>query len=208
MIMGILSFIGGAISAIGSAIGLALSVIVAPKIFTISTILQAIAIALGLLKNEKPDDLGDRVLQAEEKGIKPENYKVHADYQKEIDNFKVDPKRSAEISQVDKLKKFIEYTGMGIADKYQIDPTQFVTSEILKNSSFYNKDRVSAYIQAFSDSRLELDNVTKYMEGKITSIDDIKNVREALLTAEKRIPGNESRSDNELLSLVNSVKRV
>ena len=121
--MGIFSFIGGCISAIGSAImgssivqaAIAVGTWVAASVMALSLpqillsvyICVLIAKELGILgpeQNEKDvEELGDRVIQAREKGIKPENFKTYEEYMKEIENFKIDPSKTAKIGLKDKL---------------------------------------------------------------------------------------------------------
>jgi len=108
-------------------------------------------------------------LQAEEEGIKPEKFEKFEEYQKKIDEFKVDPVKSNEISNDDKNRKFIEYTGMAIADKFEVDPTKFLINEIPKNPDFYTKERVNSYIETFSNTKKNLDTISNYMDNKITT---------------------------------------
>jgi len=205
----IASFASGAFAAIGGAIGGALAVFSSPQVMAISLAIKAIATTIGLIsKNQEPEEIGDKVYQAEEKGIKPEKFDKFEEYQKEIDNFKLDPKKSEEISTDDKLKKFIEYAGMGIADKFEVDPTKLITNEIVKNNKFYTDERVCAYVEAFGETKTPLDEISKYMDGDISDINEIKSVRNTLIDGEKRIPGNEGKNDVELLEIINDEKRV
>ncbi|OQA77754.1 MAG: hypothetical protein BWY32_02261 [bacterium ADurb.Bin243] len=121
--MGLLGFIGGCIGALGSAImgsaivqaAISLGTTLAASIMAMSLpqillcvyICVLIAKELGILGPEQDEktveDLGDRAIQAREKGIKPENYKTYEEYLKAIENFETDPVRSSNISWKRKL---------------------------------------------------------------------------------------------------------
>ena len=58
----------------------------------VSSVCSFIGKFLGVMKEkDNLEDLGERSLQAEESGIRPENYQKFEDYQKAIDNFERDP---------------------------------------------------------------------------------------------------------------------
>ncbi|MCI5576116.1 MAG: hypothetical protein MR366_00950 [Succinivibrio sp.] len=60
----------------------------------VSSVCSFIGKFLGVMKEkDNLEDLGERSLQAEESGIRPENYQKFEDYQKAIDNFEIDPKK-------------------------------------------------------------------------------------------------------------------
>ena len=60
----------------------------------VSSVCPFIVKFLGVMKEkDNLEDLGERSLQAEESGIRPENYQKFEDYQKAIDNFEIDPKK-------------------------------------------------------------------------------------------------------------------
>ncbi len=116
--MGFLDFIGGCISAVGSAIvqaAISVGTWVAASVMAMSVpqiqlcvdICVLIAKELGILGPEQDEktveELGDRVIQAHEKGIKPENFKTYEEYMKEIENFEIDPSKSEKIGLKDKL---------------------------------------------------------------------------------------------------------
>ncbi len=93
---------------------LLIGVIAAVVVDIIANIAKALAV-----KNpdESVEELGDRVIQAEENDIRPENYDKHDEFLKAIHEFKVDPERSKEISTEEKTAKGVSCLLAGIAEK-------------------------------------------------------------------------------------------
>ena len=87
---------------------------------------MGIAKALGLIESEeKVEDLGDKAIQAEERGIKPEDFRTYSEYEKSIEDFETDSARSQEISEDEKALKGIELaSGVTIehfGDKFPVE---------------------------------------------------------------------------------------
>lgn len=114
--MGFFGFIGSAIMgssivqgalAVGAAIVSSVMAMTIPQVLLCVYICVLIAKELGILSPEAGEkdveELGDKVIQAREKGIKPENYETYEEYMKAIENFKVDPVKSSKISLKEKL---------------------------------------------------------------------------------------------------------
>ena len=97
---------------------LLIGVIAAVVVDIIANIAKALAV-----KNpdEKVEDLGDRVIQAEEAGIHPEDYEKYDDYMKAISEFEVDPGRSKEITLEEKMEKGVSCLLAGIAEKFGLN---------------------------------------------------------------------------------------
>lgn len=88
----------------------------------VSNICLSLARGLGAVKEEmSPDEIGDRAIQASEKGITPEKFENYEKYVEEIKNFELDPERSKEISLKDKQMKSIEINSVLSMEKFGID---------------------------------------------------------------------------------------
>lgn len=62
--------------------------------------------ALGIIgPDENAKELGDKAIQAEEEGITPENYDSYEEYMDAVRKFELDPEKSEQIEDEDKLKK-------------------------------------------------------------------------------------------------------
>ena len=128
--MGLWSAVGSAISGVCSCIGNAISsafsgvcsalghigrtaidlVIKPPSLDIFKVIVKAVgwlAEKLGLKEpEEKPEELGDRAIQAQEKGIKPENYNSTREYIQDIrEKTTFDQKKFDKLSPQEKLER-------------------------------------------------------------------------------------------------------
>ena len=101
-------FVGACVGAIASAAVSVVSAFVAG--YEVVKVVLAVAKELGIIRpeEEKLEEIGDKRIQAEEAGCKPENYKSYDDYKKAFEEFKPDPERSKEIPIEDKLKKGLD----------------------------------------------------------------------------------------------------
>lgn len=74
--------------------------------------------SLGLIKEEtKPEELGDKAIQAEEQGIKPENFKTYKEYVKAVENFEIDPEKSKLTTEKEKAVKASELSAGLLMEK-------------------------------------------------------------------------------------------
>lgn len=108
-------------------------------------IVVAIAESLGVeddLENEESlQDIGDKIIQAEEEGIFAESFDDFNDYRLAINNFEVDPEKSKEISTEDKMARAIKYLMQGIADKTgtSMESINDFTTGIDRNKDFFDE---------------------------------------------------------------------
>ena len=71
----------------------------------VSKAIQAIGRALGIIKDkDQIEDLGDRALQAEEKGITPDKYSTFDEFKQALDNFELNPDKTKATSLEEKEK--------------------------------------------------------------------------------------------------------
>ena len=117
--MGLLLALAGVVSAAlsitkaVSVIGLAIE-----GLKVVANALVNIGKALGLIRQDiEPEELGDKAIQAEEAGIRPENYRTYEEYVKEIEQFEVDPEKSKQISEEAKQYKALELSAGLLAEK-------------------------------------------------------------------------------------------
>ena len=99
--MFIIDDILGAITAVALAI---------QAVAVIGQILMTVAKALGLIEDDQQsvEDLGDKAIQAADEGIVPENYESYEEYLHDVENFELDPEKSASIKQEEKIAKGAE----------------------------------------------------------------------------------------------------
>ena len=177
--MGFWSSVGSAISSacssIGSAIGSACSAVMggigsvisnAGSLFSALAIVIPITGALGKVvaaldiigkilgvqePGEDTEDIGDRAIQAQEAGISPEDYATYKEYSAAIKNFELDPKRSAEISDLDKKLAGIATQAWAYEDKFDklVDKSKPVDEQVLGFLQFLKAEKFNQSIELF-----------------------------------------------------------
>jgi len=148
--------------------------------------------SLGIIHKDKtPEELGDRVLQAEEQGIKLEDYENRYDeYMKAIESVELDPESSKNFSVADKNKAAAAILGIGLMEHYGKDSgvDKFLKTELVEeNKTFYQPERVVAYLDTFKNSGENMENIGRYLDNKLDSMQDIRQVDAKLIEAEKKL---------------------
>lgn len=215
--MGWLSSLGSAISgafssacsAIGGALSSALSVIspmlsVALEVVkVVVSVAHSVMMELGLLEPEDDlEDMGNRMLQAGEAGITPENYEKFDDYVQAIRNFDLDPEKSKKTSETEKLVAGLGFATLSLEDKFKgSDAGNLANLWLLvaKNPDFFNSDRISSILSTTTDIK----SIKDYFDGKLTA-SETETIEKTLLTAEKSL--SPDKSDNAIYADVNNAK--
>lgn len=128
--MFIIDDILGAITAVALAI---------QAVAVIGQILMTVAKSLGLIEDDQQsvEDLGDKAIQAADEGIVPENYESYEEYLHDVENFELDPEKSASIKQEEKIAKGAEVLLKAADEKLGTDGIVVVN---LLNSMASNQD--------------------------------------------------------------------
>lgn len=170
--------------AICAAVGAICQVVGALTVLAVAV--QGLAKALGIIKpEEKVEEVGDKAIQAEDEGIKPENYNSFEEYKRALDNFEIDPEKSKKISEEDKLRKGLEVMSIGIKDKYpEIDIEKLfdlynTAPGILTEKKF---DELGKMVNA--DPKV-IDNMIGYINGTEKRDSALINAEQALIKMEK-----------------------
>lgn len=197
------SFASSAISSIGGAIGAAVSAINPVLGLGISMIAKVAGIAhtvmqgLGLFKpEEKMDDMGDRMMQAAEAGIKPEGYDKFDDYMAEIRSRKLDPEKSKETPTEVKLAAGLTLSTMALEDKFKgsvnIPDIWLLAS---RNSDYFNAGKIGSLLENVKDIK----SVADYFDGKLNT-KDAMSMEKTLFNMEKAVsPDKDDRTIYEEL---------
>lgn len=168
--MGFFSSIGSALSSMGSAIGNAVGSIgsalssfasgIAPIIAKIVTELEPVAVALGkfaaaflqglgiLKPDEKPEDIGERALQAAEKGITTDNFHDFESYLDALRDFDLDPEKASKRSAAEKLVAGIGVGTVAMERKYNAAPGSLDTLWLLPiaNPTYFTPERMQGIV--------------------------------------------------------------
>ena len=178
-------------------ISVAVSAVSVTKIITIvgtalknlGNALMGIAKVLGLIeKDERVEILGDKAIQAEEQGIKPEDFSTYSEYVKRIEDFEVDSEKSKEISEDEKTLKGIELTS-GITIEHFGDkfPVEEFFKFAAKHPEYFREDRMSEFGQIMENEPEKAKNIFAYMNGSESNDAKLEEAVSALKGIEKTI---------------------
>ncbi len=122
---------------------------------------------LGLIEaDEDPEELGDKVLQAQEEGITPESCENYEEYAKKIRNFKLDPEKSKKHSQVDKLVAAGVYSEGALINKYGFGLGKMMPL-IVKDAAFQNPEKIANLFESCEKNNTTMDNMADYLGGNL-----------------------------------------
>lgn len=189
--MGFWSSIGSAISSVGSAIGSACSAIgsavssfassIAPVIGSIASALAPVATGLakfatdflqklGILKpEENTEDMGDRALQAADRGITIDKFENFDDYMTKLREEPLDPEKSKKYSDTEKLVAGLGVGTVGVEEKFNMERGSLNGMWLLPmaNGQYFNPERMQTLV---STGRLGGD-VFAYLEKRLSAGD-------------------------------------
>lgn len=158
------SFVSSAISSISS-----FAMTYGPKIgemlSTVASVFQTVLQVLGVIKpEEKIEEIGDKAIQADAAGIKPENYDKYDDYVNAIRNFELDPEKSKNVSTEAKILAGIGIGGKALEDKFDlpVDSSGVLALMIASNAVYFNSDRVAMWLQSG-----DMPTILQYFDSKI-----------------------------------------
>lgn len=156
----ITSGISSAVGSIGNAL-VSFASNVGPVIAKIVTELEPVAVALGkfaaaflqgmgvLKPNEKPEDIGERALQAAEKGVTIEQFDNFDSYLAALRDFDLDAEKAAKRSTAEKLVAGIGVCTIAMERKYNAAPGSLDTLWLLPiaNPSYFTPERMQSMRQ-------------------------------------------------------------
>jgi hypothetical protein len=157
--------------------------------------------SLGIIEDmESPEELGDKALQAEEDGMESDSFESWLDYKKMLDNYQIDPERSRETSQQEKLAAAAGVLIKGIEERFgSLGSEKLIIGKIGKDPEFFNAERVEQYVKLFKESDTDLDNAAKYFDRDLDPITRSK-VGQLIENAERQLdPGkSDAQIDQEI----------
>lgn len=171
----------------------------------VGRVLVSIAKALGLIhdKDVTTEELGDKALQAEESGIKPENYKTYEDYVKALEEFEIDPEKSKKWTEEQKIAKGIEIESALLIEKYGPSIENMII-EVGRNPEFFNSQRVKEFIDLVNKGKVSFEDISGYLDGSIKSFEKKDIINNAMVEVEKKV--NPDMSESDIQRLINRQK--
>ena len=197
-----------AILTVATTIGKALAVagLAVEGLKALGNAFVALGKALGLIKPEtNVEDLGDKAIQAEEAGIKPEKFSSYEEYMKKVEEFETDPEKSKKISESEKLAKGIEVTASLTAEKYPDFPVEAFSKYAISNKQYFTADRMSEFGKLLKGSTDMAKTVFGYMNGTEHNDKNIATAEGIMKGWEKTI--NPAVSDSDALKNVLSSRK-
>lgn len=163
---------------------------------TVGKVFILIAKVLGIIKTKEieVEELGDKALQAEKEGIKPENYGTYEEYLNKIEKFELDSEDSKRWTEKEKIEKGIELTSAALAEKYGAAIADILL-EVAKNPEFFNSQRVKEYIELCSEKQISGNEIVDYLNGDIKNIVHRDQINSAMLDIEKKLNPNISEAE-------------
>ena len=197
------------IASVGTALVKSLAIIgmAIQGLKVIGNVLIGIAKALGIVKPATDvQELGDKALQAEEAGMKHENYASFAEYVKAVDNFTLDPEKSKLTTEEEKLGKGIEL-GCGVmVEKFPELPIKEFSEFMGKNPEYFkDADKIAALFDLAAKDGKTFTEVVGYMTGKEKQYEKIHSAVSALTKIEKI--ANPDISDRDALKAVMEIRK-
>ena len=157
---------------------LIIGLIAAVVVDIIANIAKALAVKN---KDENVDELGDRVIQAEENGIKLEDFETHDEYMKAINEFQVDPERSKEIPLEEKRERGVACLLAGIAEKAGLSETtlSLVVKGMNNNTGFFKEFQSGIEKEVIANPRF-LSDLGKFLVDDKVDLDTYSRTVETL----------------------------
>lgn len=178
--------LGIIISAVGSftqALGMAKLAIDGLKI--VASAIITIGKALGLIKPEtKVDELGDKAIQSE---FKPEDFDTYEQYVKAVEEYDLDPEKSKEISEEEKLAKGAELSA-GVTIERLGDPMGGILNVLVGNPEYTTPERMAEFADlCIKKDGVYIPDLSKYFTGESIEIESAIEIMEMLSDIECKI---------------------
>ena len=195
-----MSLILGAIGAIVTAavtVSKALAVVglAVQGLKVIGNAIASIAKALGIIKPERDvEEIGDRALQAEEKGMTPDKYSSYEAWVKDIekDDWGYDPEKNKGIDPEKKVLKGVEVaTGIAV-ERFPGMPIEQFLSIAGKNPGFFTVERMDEIGKIASTDEDAFGKIVGYVTGTAKDHTTIDVASDILMNIEKTIDSGTS----------------
>jgi hypothetical protein len=119
---------------------------------------------LGISDDEDPEELGNRILQAQENDVTPEQFEEYEDYVDAVKSFNLNEKLSGNFSPEEKRIMVVMYIIAGMEQNCGIKDSNIIIDLIDKN---IDSDKIVRYAAAAEQNIVSLDKVNNYLEGNL-----------------------------------------
>ena len=193
--MGLILGAIGAIATAALSVSKALAVVglAVQGLKTIGNAMSSIAKALGIIKPERDiEEIGDRALQAQEKGMTPDKYDSYEAWVRDIDadNWGYDPEKNKDMSQEQKVLKGVEVAAGVAIERFPELPVQKFLCLAGENSEFFTKERMDELGKLAGDNADTFEKIINFVTGEANDHVTVDVATDALMNIEKTIdPG-------------------
>ena len=162
--------------------------IAAVKMVAVKMVADAIckiAQSLGLIKTDKPEELGDKALQAAEAGIKPENFEDYDAYVKAIEKFEIDPEKSNKYTPEEKQKKGMEVAACSMMGELGAEVVESLLTLALTKSNLFTVGRFDALGKICATDKAAVKILVDVLSNRDKSDASISKAMDILTSMEK-----------------------
>ena len=157
-------------------------------------LIDVVCKALGIIEtDESTEEMGDRALQAEEAGIRPEDYPTYKEYVAAIRNFELDPEKTEKYKPEEKMAAGLSVEYWGLEERFGTGAGDLLTHMVkdsYQGGSFFNEERVTRFLDKVESPA----DVAKYFSNTLSPSDNAR-VEGKLVDAEKSLNPNKDIGD-------------
>ena len=151
----------------------------------VEKIADTVSHAMGIFTGtDTTGNVGDRALQASDKGITPDQFENHADYMNALRHVDLDPDKSAKLTDVQKVVSGLAVAGHGLDDKFGSPEGTMGNLFWLAaaNPEYFNADKLTQYLKTGQD----IMSIVDYFDGKLGGGESLE-VEDGLVQLDKSI---------------------
>lgn len=156
----------------------------------IGNAIASIAKALGVIKPERDvEEIGDRALQAEEKGMTLDKYSSYEAWVKDIekDDWGYDPEKNKDMDSQKKVLKGVEVSTAVTMERFPDLPIQEFFSLAGKNQEFFTVERMDEIGKLARDDSDAFSQVVNYVTGSAKDHTTVDAASDILMDIERTI---------------------
>lgn len=163
---------------------------------TVGGIAGSLLQGLGLFgKQETPENMGDRALQADAQGIFPDTFEDFSKYMESLRNFELDPEKSKKTTTDEKIFKGLEVAGRALEDKFNAPTGNMANVWVLAgtNPDYFTSER----FQSILNSGMDVASIVDYFEGTLGGGEALE-IEDQLVNIDRQAnPGKDDRTSRE-----------
>jgi len=151
----------------------------------VEKIANTVSHAMGIFTGtDTAGDIGDRAIQASDKGITPDQFENHADYMNTLRHIALDPDKSAQLTDAQKIVSGLAVAGRGLDDKFGSPEGTMGNLFWLAaaNPDYFSADKLTQYLKTGQDMM----SIVDYFDGKLGGGESLE-VEDGLVQLDKSI---------------------